>query len=343
VWGYSITPTSALLYYSYIPYFTHYKERSCGPRTILIMVQSVAYNYWVWTWNNPDVLPSELPIHDNEAYCSWQLEAGEEGTSHLQGYSEFRTRMRLTALKKWLPTAHFEPRKGTAEQAREYTRKEDTRVEGPWERGVFAPVTAGQRTDLEECQAAVEAGATEEEAIMRYPTIFARHQHFIRYHVKRVRETSIPKQVLEVPHKWQSKVIEMVKSPADDRQILWIYDLKGGAGKTVLAKYLVDHHAAFYSNGGKHTDIVHAYKGEPVAIFDYVRESESYVNYGVLEQLKNGICFSPKYESGMKRFPTPHVVVFANFYPTTGKLSEDRLVVIEPTKCGDWSTLYPRL
>lgn len=295
--------------------------------------------YWVFTDNNPSYEPADLPVASFEKYVSWQLEEGEEGTTHVQGYLECATRQRLSALKKWLPRAHFETRKGTAEQARDYTRKEESRKEGPWERGIFQPVSQGQRTDLEECVEAIKSGATEPEAIEQFPGIFARHQHFIRYHVKLQRERAVEKQELPNPYLWQQNVIDMVSAEPDDRQILWVYDLKGSTGKTVLGKYLVDHHDAFYSNGGKHTDIVHAYQGQRVVIFDYVRESEAYVNYGVMEQLKNGICFSPKYDSGMKRFKNPHVIVFANFYPASNKLSEDRLVVIEPLKCGSWAVL----
>lgn len=306
------------------------------------MTQQAAYLYWCFTDNNPAYEPEAVPVHPAEKYVSWQLEEGEQGTKHVQGYVEFRTRQRLTSLKKWLAGAHFEPRKGTAEQAREYTRKEESRKEGPFERGDWDPKSQGQRTDLEDCQSYIEGGATEEEAIEKFPSIFAKHQHFIRYHVKLQREKAVSKQSLDTPYAWQNQVLEMVGQEPHDRQILWVYDNKGNTGKTVLGKYLVDHHAAFYTNGGKHTDIVHAYKGERVVIFDYVRESESYVNYGVMEQLKNGICFSPKYDSGMKRFDNPHVIVFANFYPATAKLSDDRLVVVEPLKCGDWTMLYPR-
>jgi len=305
------------------------------------MAQQAAYLYWCFTLNNPE--SNDVPEHKAEQYISWQREEGEAGTEHLQGYVEFTCRQRLSALKKWLPTAHFESRKGSADQARDYTRKEESRKEGPWERGTFTPTTQGQRTDLDDCAALCATGVSEAEVIAQFPSIFARHQHFIRYHVKKAREEGVPKQQIDNPHEWQTRVLEMVSEPAHPRQILWIYDLVGGTGKTMLAKYLTDHFGAFYSNGGKHTDIIHAYQGQAIAIFDYVRESQNYVNYGVLEQLKNGICFSPKYDSGMKRFPSPHVVVFANFYPASEKLSVDRLVVIEPLKCGDFSVLCPRV
>ena len=58
---------------------------------------------------------------------------------------------------------------------------------------------------------------------------------------------------------------------------------------------------------------------------DLARDSHDYVNYGALEQLKNGLVYNTKYESGMRMFDTPHVVVFSNFPPDETKISPDRV------------------
>lgn len=49
-----------------------------------------------------------------------------------------------------------------------------------------------------------------------------------------------------------------------------------------------------------------------------------FIQYDFLEELKNGYLFSPKYESKVKTFKTPHVVVFMNEHPDMEKLSNDR-------------------
>ena len=45
-----------------------------------------------------------------------------------------------------------------------------------------------------------------------------------------------------------------------------------------------------------------------------------------MENLKNGRLFSSKYNSRLKLFPRPHVVVFANFAEPENAFSADRLV-----------------
>lgn len=49
-----------------------------------------------------------------------------------------------------------------------------------------------------------------------------------------------------------------------------------------------------------------------------------YVSYSALEELKDGIFFSGKYESSMVMTNNLHIFVFANFEPDRSKLSKDR-------------------
>lgn len=56
----------------------------------------------------------------------------------------------MDALREYFasPSIHAEPRQRTREQAREYCRKPDTRVAGPWEFGDFGSSRQGRRSDL---------------------------------------------------------------------------------------------------------------------------------------------------------------------------------------------------
>ena len=66
-----------------------------------------------------------------------------------------------------------------------------------------------------------------------------------------------------------------------------------------------------------------------ILILNLARSRGARLDYGGLEEIKDGHFFSSKYESGQCIFSPPHVVVFANSPPLDGELSEDRLVVHE--------------
>lgn len=310
---------------------------------------------WVFTLNNPQTRAywpdlevthllgrrkdlSKLPAHKDVKYAVWQEERGgnaHAALSHVQGYVEFDRPMRFTDVSRWLPGAHWEVRKGSREEARDYCMKEDTRIDGPWEHGEFGQ-RMGERSDLTACRDAIKAGMSRAEVLEAFPEVIARYPRFVDLCLSQYRQHV--KLMELVPRPWQQIVLDMVAQEPHDRQVLWIYDPAGGQGKSHLAKHLVDAHGAFYSNGGKATDIMHAYNGERIVIFDYVRDSQEYVGYGPIEQLKNGICFSPKYESGMKRYDVPHVMIFANFMPDQTKMSADRWVIVELER-DDWRVL----
>lgn len=57
-------------------------------------------------------------------YMVFGYERGESGTPHLQGYVRFKCQKTLSAVKKVMPRAHWETRKGTVEQAIAYCMKE---------------------------------------------------------------------------------------------------------------------------------------------------------------------------------------------------------------------------
>ena len=123
-----------------------------------------AFN-WVFTINNPssedeDVVLNVLPFK----YLVYQYEIGESGTFHMQGYCVLHNRLRLTSLKKLLPYAHFEVRKGTHEQAKAYCTKEESREDGPYEYGSEEGIAKkkGQRSDLLEIKKKIDTGATPE-------------------------------------------------------------------------------------------------------------------------------------------------------------------------------------
>ena len=68
---------------------------------------------------------------DKIEYLHFQEECGENGTHHLQGFVIFKQRVYFSWLHgKFHTRAHWELAKGTNQQADNYTKKEETRVEG---------------------------------------------------------------------------------------------------------------------------------------------------------------------------------------------------------------------
>lgn len=97
---------------------------------------------WMVTINNFE--PADKLLFQNESlfkYSCFGEEIGEQGTPHLQGYISTHKPIRLSALKKYFPTAHLDICRGRPDQCRAYCLKD----------GIFTefgdcPLTGGQTT-----------------------------------------------------------------------------------------------------------------------------------------------------------------------------------------------------
>lgn len=104
----------------------------------------------------------------------------ETGKTHGQAYLEFSSNKRLGGLVKIFgPKNHFEPRKGTREQARDYCMKEESREPGtvPLELGEWKESKGkGKRTDLQDaCESLKKRGLK--------PTIEESPHMYVKYAV----------------------------------------------------------------------------------------------------------------------------------------------------------------
>lgn len=136
-------------------------------------------------------------------------------------------------------------------------------------------------------------------------------------------------------NKWQHSLWTKLQEKPNNRKITWIIDIEGAKGKTTLCKHIcMSNKRALYC-GGKAADIKYAVtemvnKGmaPKICLFDFPRSMENFVSYQAIEEIKNGIFFNGKYESGMVMFNSPHVACFSNFEPDMEKLSKDRWEII---------------
>lgn len=79
---------------------------------------------WCFTLNNYTAAQYESILKWDCKYVIAGKEIALTGTPHVQGYVQFNANKRLSALKKILPTAHWEIAKGTPDQASDYCKKE---------------------------------------------------------------------------------------------------------------------------------------------------------------------------------------------------------------------------
>lgn len=116
--------------------------------------------HWCFTLNNPteDIHDRMLNMRDVQ-YAVWQLEIGEQGTEHFQGYVCFFEKKHGTTVKALFPReTHLEVACGTPAQNRRYCTKAETRVGDFCEIGIFPKKKKGSRTDLEELQSDLKNG-----------------------------------------------------------------------------------------------------------------------------------------------------------------------------------------
>lgn len=136
---------------------------------------------------------------------------------------------------------------------------------------------------------------------------------------------------------WQARVVELVVEPPDDRTVHWFWESVGNVGKSALCKHLVHHHNALIC-AGKASDMKFLVakfierEGFPpdLLIMDIPRSSLDYVSYTGLEEVKNGLFASTKYECAMVCMNSPHLIIFANSPPElSNTMSADRWHVVD--------------
>lgn len=286
---------------------------------------------WCFTLNNAED-EWEFPADPSTTYYIYQREIGENGTPHVQGFVQFKNPRAMGGLKKLIPRAHWESRRGTAQEASDYCEKNDSRQEGcaPIKWGIIKKGDrAGKRNDLNAFKESAQRGVKRKEMLEEHSEVLAKYPQFAKEYMELYGGNQIETMVDVILRPWQRQGKLILDGPIDERAIFWFYDQNGGKGKSFFAKWLMQTYDTFYCRGGKGNDILYAYSGQRVVIFDYTRETEQYVGYGVMEALKDGVYFSSKYQSAMKTWKQPHVFVFANFELDRTKLSSDRINVIK--------------
>ena len=120
-------------------------------------------------------------------------------------------------------------------------------------------------------------------------------------------------------------------SEQQKREILFIVDEDGGAGKSTFLKFLFSRMKAFFCNGGKKSDIMCAWvkRMAEIIVFDMARcNHPKYWPYQLMEDMKNGQMQCDKYQSMSEVLKSRKIVVLSNRIGYLGNFTADRVVLV---------------
>lgn len=272
---------------------------------------------------------------------------------HLQGFVQLLKKTKFNTVKQLLggDKVHLEMMRGTAREASDYCKKEESRVIAGkvFEGGELR--LKGARNDLKRAVEMIREGATQSDLIDDEQTIevVAKYGRFIE-EVREIEQTKRGQEFLKKKmedielYPWQDEVAAMCQEEPEDRKVIWVADEKGGSGKSVLAKWLMVEEGAANIGPGRFIDMAYTWSKNPtkVVCIDVSRTNQKHADYDPLdgvysfvEALKNGIVHSTKYIPKTIVSEPPHVVIFANFLPAMDKLTADRWVIVKPNEISE--------
>ena len=329
--------------------------------------------HWNFTFNNytetdyiriKQILESDISKENpKHVTCIVAREVGETGTPHLQSYIHFKKPQRQQAVFKFLgyltPCFHLQHqdlRRKPPIASFKYCMKDgDFYVTGKNLDEISKKKKQTKHAsapDYDEMQKLIESReiTTMRQVRTQGPELAARHEDYWKgLIVQHMPKTTI---VIHKLRPWQIDLIEKLKEPFSDREVIFVIDEKGKAGKSWFCKYYDREHGKCIQVGADKRETL-AYDvlnkiiedGTPNVIFmDAPRARSCYVAMSWLEETKNCEIKSAKYRS--KSAPLshpPHVVVMMNAYPKKQNndegLSDDRytyFIIDDTGENGKW-------
>ena len=133
---------------------------------------------------------------------------------------------------------------------------------------------------------------------------------------------------------WQRQLDDKIAREPDDRRVVFVVDPGGNKGKSWLVRYWFSTRDDCQRLSiGRRDDLAYAIDvTKRLFVFDIPRGDMELLQYSILEQLKDRMIFSAKYQSTCKVIPHKvHVVVFCNEEPNMTKMSSDRYKICRIT------------
>lgn len=257
---------------------------------------------WLFTLNNPE--GDELDITEEWKakikHLVYQKEMGEEETPHFQGYLELHRPSRLAALKRFLPRAHWEQRKGTRLQAAEYCTKEETRVSQPMYIGGMpgwkdflnslkkaAPTSKSSELSevLQQIQQALCEGSSTEDIADKHFEVWCRYYRAFEHY-------------------------QLIKTPPRNHEVC-VHVLQGPTG-TGKSKWAMDNYPGAYWK--QRSQWWCGYLGQDVVIID---EFYGWMPFDLLLRLCDRYPMSVETKGGNVQFVARTIVITTNQLPNS--------------------------
>lgn len=262
-------------------------------------------------------------------YLVYGRERGDSGTPHLQGFIIFSNSVSFSSAKSKLGNScHIEAARGTSNQAADYCKKDGEYTE----HGELSE--QGKRSDWDVYRDWVVAQGripSRLEICVEFPSLYARYKRAcIEY-----AEAIAPRPVLVdgTPRfGWQTRVAGIMEMEPDDRKVVFVVDPDGNSGKSWMCRYAMTKwpDRTQVLRIGKRDDLAHAIDiDKSLILVDVPRGQMTFLQYSVLESLKDRLLFSPKYDSQLKIMRSKvTVIVFSNESPDETMLTSDRFEII---------------
>lgn len=273
---------------------------------------------------------TQLAESDRVKYLVYGRERGESGTPHLQGFVIFNSSVIFNTAKRQIgDSAHLEAANGTSVQASDYCKKDGDFCE-------FGDLglRPGKRNDWEEYKDwVVELGKvpTQREIIIEFPALWARYRKACLEYAEALNSSPVLTES-EPRSAFQREVVEYMEGEPRPREIMFCVDPDGGSGKSWLCQYALSKwpEKTQVMRIGRRDDMAHVIDvDKTLFLVDVPRGMMVYLQYSVLESLKDRMVFSPKYESSLKVMRNlPTVICFSNEEPDMNALTADRFKIV---------------
>lgn len=307
---------------------------TCTLLLAALIIWNMAPRRYCFTLNNYDAADearlAELAAGDRVKYLVYGRERGDSGTPHLQGFVIFNSSVVFNTAKSLLgDRCHLEPAHGTSLQAADYCKKDGDFVEFG-----DAPTQQGKRSDWDAFKDfVVELGRvpSSREIVLAYPSLWARYKRACVEYAEALIAPPVLTDSQPRPG-FQADVARYLEADPVPREIMFVVDPAGDSGKSWLCQYALSRwpDKVQVMRIGRRDDMAHVVDvHKSIFMIDVPRGQMIYLQYSVLESLKDRMVFSPKYDSCLKILHSlPTVVCFSNEDPDMNALTADRYKII---------------